>query len=111
MLLARLTKKSAPEELPRTPEAPRAGAKEAARSLRVIESPSPVGKQIITLEELDQLQKSGETVVLLDVRTERSRETSDTQAEASVRMPPENVVQQARDLKLPKDAWLIAYCA
>lgn len=110
-LLARLTKNSEPEvkpeELPRTTEIP----KEAARSLRVVESPSPVGKQSITLEELDQLQNSGENVVLLDVRTERSRETSDIQAEGSIRMPPENVVQQARKLKLPKDAWLIAYCA
>jgi hypothetical protein len=24
---------------------------------------------------------------------------------------PENVVVQAKDLKLPKEAWLIAYCA
>ena len=100
MLLARLTQ---PEPETRPEEPP--------RSLRVIESPAPVGKQSITLEELDQLQNSGEMVVLLDVRTERSRETSDSQAEGSIRMPPENVVQQARKLKLPNDAWLIAYCA
>jgi sodium/hydrogen antiporter len=110
-LLARLMKKyepeTKPEELPPTAEVP----KEASRSLRVVESPSPIGKQIITLEELDGLQNSGEKVILLDVRTERSRETSDTQAESSIRMPPENVAQQARELKLPKDAWLIAYCA
>jgi len=108
-LLARLAKKSEPEdeEVPRAAEVP----KEASRSLRVIESPSPVGKQVISLEELDQLQNSGEKVILLDVRTERSRETSDSQAEGSIRMPPENVVQQARKLKLPNDAWLIAYCA
>ena len=85
-LLARLLRKKdephdQPEELPRTPEVPK-----EARTLRVIESPSPVGKQTITLEELDQLQKSGEEVVLLDVRTERSRETSDLQAEGSIRM-------------------------
>jgi NhaP-type Na+/H+ or K+/H+ antiporter len=100
MLLARLTELE-PETRPEEPP----------RSLRVIESPAPVGKQSITLEELDQLQNSGEMVVLLDVRTERSRETSDSQAEGSIRMPPENVVQQARKLKLPNDAWLIAYCA
>jgi NhaP-type Na+/H+ or K+/H+ antiporter len=100
MLLARLTE-SEPETRPEEPP----------RSLRVIESPAPVGKQSITLEELDQLQNSGEKVVLLDVRTERSLETSDSQAEGSIRMPPENVVQKARKLKLPNDAWLIAYCA
>jgi NhaP-type Na+/H+ or K+/H+ antiporter len=106
-LLARLTKTAEPEEIPLPPEVP----KEPARGLRVIESPSPVGKQSITLEELDQLQQSGEQVIILDVRTERSRETSDLQAQGSIRMPPENVVQQARKLNLPKDAWLIAYCA
>jgi NhaP-type Na+/H+ and K+/H+ antiporter len=86
------------------------------RSLPVVETsvgePTPsVGTQSITLAELEQLQKSGEQVVLLDVRTERSRETSDYQAQGSVRLIPENVVVQARNLNLPKDAWLIAYCA
>jgi NhaP-type Na+/H+ or K+/H+ antiporter len=83
------------------------------RSLPVIESATPatVGTQSITLAELDQLHKSGEPVVLLDVRTERSRDTSDSQAKDSVRMPPEHVVAQANQLKLPKEAWLIAYCA
>jgi rhodanese-related sulfurtransferase len=70
-----------------------------------------VGTQTITLGELEQLRKSGEPVVLLDVRTERSRETSDSMAQGSIRMPPEDVVAQARELALPKDAWLIAYCA
>jgi rhodanese-related sulfurtransferase len=77
----------------------------------VLELVQPVGAQSITLDELDRLQKSGEQVILLDVRTERSRETSELQAEGSIRMPPENVVAQARKLGLPKEAWLIAYCA
>jgi NhaP-type Na+/H+ or K+/H+ antiporter len=70
-----------------------------------------VGAQIVTLQELDQLQKSGQKAIVLDVRTDRSRDTSDFQAEGSVRMPPENVVAQARELNLPKEAWLVAYCA
>ena len=107
LLLARMTTDSKPNEAPPPPEIPK-----ETRALPVVEAPQQlVGKQIITLEELDQLQKSGEQVIILDVRTERSRETSDTQAAGSIRMPPENVVQQARELKLPKDAWLIAYCA
>jgi sodium/hydrogen antiporter len=65
----------------------------------------------ITLEDLDRLQKSGDKVILLDVRTERSRETSEFQAQGSIRLPPEEVVSQARQLDLPKEAWLIAYCA
>jgi len=105
MLLTRFGPKAEPPE-PSPPEPPKERG-----SLPVIDSVPSVGKQNITLEELDQLQKSGDPVVLLDVRTERSRDTSDLQAKDSVRMPPENVVIQAKELNLPKEAWLIAYCA
>jgi NhaP-type Na+/H+ or K+/H+ antiporter len=105
MLFARLLGEREHKE-PVAPEPPK-----EPRPLPVIELVQPVGTQSITLEELDQLQKSGDQVILLDVRTERSRDTSDLQAEGSIRMPPENVVAQARELKLPKEAWLIAYCA
>jgi hypothetical protein len=114
MLLTRLGPKSEPVEppVPPPPPQPLPEPVKESRSLPIMESaPSSVGKQSITIEELDQLQKSGDPVVLLDVRTERSRDTSDVQATGSVRMPPENVVIQAKDLKLPKEAWLIAYCA
>jgi len=98
---------------PSPPPQPQPELVKDPRALPVIESATPtaVGTQSITLEELDQLFKSGDQVVLLDVRTERSRDTSDTQAKGSVRMPPEHVVAQANQLKLPKEAWLIAYCA
>ena len=112
MLLTRIAPKSEPKEPP--PPAPPASEPEPAMQLRalpVIESSPSVGKQSISLEELEQLQKSGEKVILLDVRTERSREPSEFQAKGSVRMPPEGVVPQAHEMKLPKDAWLIAYCA
>jgi sodium/hydrogen antiporter len=100
MLLARFSKKHEPAE----PEIP-------SRTVPVPESSQPVGSQIINLEELKSLQQAGEEVILLDVRTERSRGTSDSHAKGSVRMPPENVVIQAREKNLPKDAWLVAYCA
>ena len=64
-----------------------------------------------SIDEVLRLQQSGEPVVILDVRTERSLETSNSQVKGAVRLPPEHVVQQARELNLPKDAWLIAYCA
>ncbi|HEX5886400.1 MAG TPA: cation:proton antiporter [Pyrinomonadaceae bacterium] len=109
MLLARIARKRESEVEPPTPEPPE--RLQEPRSLPVIEPSQPVGTQIVTLEELDRLQKSGEEVIVLDVRTERSRDTSDSQAEGSVRIVPENVVAQARELRLPKEAWLIAYCA
>ncbi len=68
-----------------------------------------VGAQSITLDELKLLQQSGEQVVIIDVRTDRSLD--DLQAAGSVRLPPDEAVSQARKLVLPKAAWLIAYCA
>ena len=109
MLLTRMAPKSEPKEPP--PPAPEPEPALQARSLPVVELPQSVGKQSITFDELEQLQKSGDKVILLDVRTERSRDPSEFQAQGSVRMPPEGVVAQAHELKLPKDAWLIAYCA
>jgi NhaP-type Na+/H+ or K+/H+ antiporter len=65
----------------------------------------------ITIDEVLSLQRSGAPVVILDVRTERSLETSESQVKGALRLPPEHVVQQASELNLPKAAWLIAYCA
>ncbi len=117
MLLARLGK-TEPQTEPVEPPPPQPTLMpepelvKESRSLPVIETAPSVGKQSITFEELEELQKSGDQVVLLDVRTERSRATSDLQAKGSVRMSPEqNVAIQAKELKLPKEAWLIAYCA
>jgi sodium/hydrogen antiporter len=69
-----------------------------------------IGRERITLDELRQLEARGEPVVLLDVRTERSYEPSEARARGAVRMPPEQVVAQARELKLSQEAWLAAYC-
>ena len=105
MLLERFAAKPEPEAPP-VPE-----ILKDPRSLPVLETNNPVGAQSITLEELDQLKKSGDKVIILDVRTERSRDTSDQQAQGSVRLPPDDAVLQARKMNLPKEAWLIAYCA
>lgn len=117
MLLTRFGPKAElkpePQEPPTPPLPPAPEPPTETRALPVIEGAATVtvGTQSITLDELNQLQKSGDQLVLLDVRTERSRDTSDFQAKGSIRMPPENVVIQAKELKLPKEAWLIAYCA
>lgn len=117
-----LTRFYNPKQTPEQPEP------ETERpSLPVIESPAiaaavagapsatqadlEVGSQIITREELKRLQDSGEPVIILDVRTERSIEGSDVMAQGAIRMAPEHVVEQARELGLPREAWLIAYCA
>jgi sodium/hydrogen antiporter len=70
-----------------------------------------VGSQRISIAELRRLWTGKEPVTLLDVRTERSLEGSEVQAKGTVRMPPDHVVERARELGLKQEAWLIAYCA
>jgi len=104
-------------DVPPTPvEAP--APEKPQRALPVVVEPatqetseSAIGAQSITLENLSELQKSGEQVFILDVRTERSIEDSELQARGAIRLPPEHVVIEAQELGLPKNAWLIAYCA
>src|SRR5215211_4629470 len=86
MLMTRFGRRTEPE--PVEPPAPEPVTE--PRSLPVIESGETVGAQSVTLEELERLEKSGERVILLDVRTERSRDTSDVEAEGSIRIVPEN---------------------
>jgi len=71
----------------------------------------PIGSKSISLDEFRRLEHPGEPVIVLDVRTDRSRETSDLQAQGSIRLPPQHAVERARELRLPRGAWLIAYCA
>lgn len=65
----------------------------------------------IEIAEMQRLQSAGEPVVILDVRTLRSLESSDLRAVGAVRVDPERPAQEAERLKLPKEAWLIAFCA
>ena len=119
MLLARFCKRKEAEaaqpEVERATlpviEAPPAVAAAVSAAPLVTTTDLEVGSQTITLEELDRLRRSGEQVILLDVRQERSIEGSTTMAQGAIRMLPEHVVPQARELGLPKEAWLIAYCA
>ncbi|MEK6405761.1 MAG: cation:proton antiporter [Acidobacteriota bacterium] len=70
-----------------------------------------IGSQRISIEDLRRLWQAKEPVVILDVRTERSLEGTDTQAKGAVRLPPDHVAERAKELGLDKEAWLIAYCA
>ncbi|RPI26175.1 MAG: hypothetical protein EHM61_12420 [Acidobacteria bacterium] len=64
----------------------------------------------ISIEELKHLREAGEPVTLLDVRTARSLEGSENQAQGAVRVPPDRVTERAKDLGLEQEAWLVAYC-
>src|SRR5689334_14775983 len=123
MLLARFCKEDKAKETPQ-PETgiaapltelqrvqPAAATTNTAAEPLVSENAAEPGAQIVTLEEYERLRRLNERLILLDVRTERSLETSESMAQGAIRMPPDHVVEQARELRLPKDAWLIAYCA
>ncbi len=119
MLLTKLARKRALELSQLPDEEPTTEVEEPqnSRSLPVISEEEParsdveVGEQSITIEELRRLEQSGQQVIILDVRTDRSLETSEQQAKGAVRMPPDHVAIEAKELKLPTTAWLIAYCA
>ena len=65
----------------------------------------------VTIDEMRQLQAAGEPVTLLDVRTDRSRGISGQMALGTVRLDPERASFEAERLQLPRESWLLAFCA
>ncbi len=115
MLLGKRT--GAPAETPSVPVEEPASPKRAETKpvLPVLgAAPAEPGRpasERIGIEELRALQEAGEPVVILDVRTQRSLETSEATARGAIRLDPEQPVQEAKRLHLPKEAWLVAFCA
>lgn len=97
-----------PEEIPIKPRP--ASARSAAPLLPVAEEEERL-PETIEIAEMQRLQAAGEPVIVLDVRTLRSLESSDRKAAGAARVDPERPVQEAERLHLPREAWLIAYCA
>jgi hypothetical protein len=72
---------------------------------------STLPAESLTIAQLRRLWDTGVPVVILDVRTDRTYDPSSTQAHRAVRLPPDHVAERASELNLPRDAWLVAYCA
>ncbi len=70
----------------------------------------PAAPERITISEMLALQSTGEPVVLLDVRTERSYRESAKMAIGAIRFPPDDAVRLARERGLNRDATLVLYC-
>jgi len=70
-----------------------------------------VDSQSISIDQLRRLWSLKEPVTILDVRTDRSLVETDQQAKDAVRMPPDHVVERAKEFGLRPETWLIAYCA
>lgn len=79
-------------------------------------TPGPALNQTVsegsnTIDEMLRLQEQNQPVYVLDVRSDRSYQTSDLHAKGAIRMHPDEAVRKVKELNLPKDAWLIAFCA
>jgi hypothetical protein len=70
-----------------------------------------VSHEFISLDGFETLLKKGAPVIILDVRTERTFELDQKQAQGAVRLNPMYAVKQATEKNLPMNSWLIAYCA
>ena len=78
--------------------------------------PAPASEAVtvrerITIEEMRQLQKSGEQVIIADVRTERTWNPDLVKAQGAVRLPPDDAVRRARQLGLDHHGTVVLYCA
>jgi hypothetical protein len=73
-------------------------------------SEAPVPEKI-TIQEFRDLHRSGEPVIVLDVRTERSYRDHPNIGVGAIRMPPDDAVRLARERRLDMHATLVLYCA
>ncbi len=65
----------------------------------------------LTLAQLDELQRAGAAVTLIDSRTERAYEESGEVIPSAIRIHPERAVQEARTAGIPHGAFLAVFCA
>lgn len=99
-----------------SPPPPAAAPAPPSRPLPVLQPAGPETPEATVAEQIDipgmlRLQEAGEPVVVVDARSLRSYEASDATARGSIRIDPERSVQEAERLRLPRDAWLIVFCA
>ncbi len=65
----------------------------------------------MTIAEMRAIQQSGAPHLVLDVRGERSLAASELRAPGAVRIPPDRAVERLKDLDIPRQTWLFAFCA
>jgi NhaP-type Na+/H+ or K+/H+ antiporter len=65
----------------------------------------------ITIQEFRDLHRSGEPVIAVDVRTERSYREDPNIGVGAIRLPPDDAVRLARERRLDQHATLVLYCA
>ena len=79
-----------------------------------VDSPSTGVNQAderITIPDMRAIQQSGAPNLILDVRAEHSLAGSDVRAQGAVRVAPDRAVERLKDLDVPRQTWLFAFCA
>ena len=79
-----------------------------------VDSSSPAVSQAdvrITIPEMRVIQQSGAPNLVLDVRADRSLASSDVRAQGALRVPPDRAVERLKELDVPRQTWLFAFCA
>ena len=88
-----------------------AAAPAPPRELPVLPAGEAHVPERMSLGEVDALRARGEPVTMLDVRSHRSYDDIGIPDPTAIRLDPDRSVQEAMRLGLPKEGWLIAYCA
>jgi rhodanese-related sulfurtransferase len=65
----------------------------------------------VTVDELRELWRRGEEVIVVDARTDRTWRQDALQARGSIRIPPDDVLRSLRQARLSQHANLVVYCA
>ena len=65
----------------------------------------------ISVEELRALQSSGAPLLIVDVRAETSFNSSAFQAQGALRIPGDQIVRRIAELNVPRQTWIITFCA
>ncbi|HKT58803.1 MAG TPA: cation:proton antiporter [Gemmatimonadales bacterium] len=78
-------------------------------AVRPASASAPVPERI-TIQEFRDLHRSGEPIIVLDVRTERSYRDDPEIGVGAIRFPPDDAVRLARERRLDPNATLVLYC-
>jgi sodium/hydrogen antiporter len=65
----------------------------------------------ISIEELRTLQSSDAPLLIIDVRAEASFNSSAFQAQGVLRIPADQIVRRIAELNVPRQTWVITFCA
>lgn len=65
----------------------------------------------IPISELRELRQSSAPILILDVRRDRNFDSSVFQAQGALRISADQAVQRVAELQIPRQTWLIAFCA